>query len=470
MRSITIALLLALFISLGVGGCGKDKKGNTSPQVPTGMDMTGSRQGHAVAFADLDGDGVNDKLVGAPYARSDSSLFGMVLVYKGSTSGFGSMPMSVLEGGDNFGYTIVSTGDVDWDGQNDFAVGAIHGDGEDVSLSGSVTVYKGGGNGKIIKTLSGEWPMDKFGFSLAAADLNGDGRRDIVVGAPFNTKSPALYQAGAVYVFFGPDFVNKTALYATSKNKGLGWAVATGDINGDSRADLVIVTSTTDASWATTYSVLGFYGVPDGTSFAPSMTAPDITINSAASGFGEALEVVGNIDGVGGDEIAIGAPNAALTLAGVSSRDVGSVYLVSTTSGTIIDADARTPAGSIVARLDGETLFSRFGSSITTAGTDIAVGAPMADAGWTSLSGKVYVFKAADIAAGAPWSNARVLSGMVKNQGYGTSLAFADNALLIGAPRSNADTGGSAMVDPATGMAIPGGNSGGSSGGGGSCH
>jgi hypothetical protein len=215
----------------------------------------------------------------------------------------------------------------------------------------------------------------------------------------------------------------------------------------------------------------------EGTSFSPSIAMPDVTIKSAASGFGEALAVVGNIDGIGGNEIAIGAPNAVLTLAGVSSRDVGSVYLVSSASETVIDADAGTPAGGVVARLDGEALFSRFGSSISALGDidgmgkpDVSIGAPMGDVDWTSLSGKVYLFKGEDIAAGASWSNAMVFSGMAKNQGFGTSLAFGSNALLIGASRSNADTGGSAMLDPATGLAVPGGSSGGSTGGGSECH
>ncbi len=43
--------------------------------------------------------------------------------------------------------------------------------------------------------------MDKFGVSVAAGDLNADGITDLVVGAPFNTNDPALYQSGAVYVF-----------------------------------------------------------------------------------------------------------------------------------------------------------------------------------------------------------------------------------------------------------------------------
>jgi hypothetical protein len=362
---------------------------------------------------------------------------------------------------------------VDGDGKQDFAVGAIHGDGDDSSLCGTVTIYKGGGNGQVIKRLSGEWPMDKFGLSVASGDLNNDGNPDIIVGAPFNTNDPAVYQGGAVYAFFGPDFTSRVALYASSATKGLGWAVAAGETNGDGIADLII---------SATGKVLVFFG---NTSFSPAIHSPDVTITGTAAGFGKALSVIGNIDAVSGDEIAIGAPNAVLTLAGVSSRDVGSVYLVSAATGTLINVNAAVPPAGLLTRLDGETLFSRFGASLAAIGDidsggkpDLAIGAPMADVDWNILSGKVYVVKGEDIAAGDPWLHSSVFFGMVKNQSYGASLAEAvvsgpsgtNRALVIGAPRSNRDTGGTAMVDPATGLAVPGGSSGGSSGGSGECH
>jgi hypothetical protein len=116
----------------------------------------------------------------------------------------------VLNGDDNYGFSFVNVRDVDGDAKDDFAVGAIHGDGPDVSLSGSVTVFSGGRNwnydeglGKIVAKLSGEGPMDKFGLSIAAGDLNDDGIGDLIVGAPFNTHDPKFYQGGAVYIYFG---------------------------------------------------------------------------------------------------------------------------------------------------------------------------------------------------------------------------------------------------------------------------
>jgi len=464
-NKILFPLILCVLISMAVHGCGNS---NTSSLSGTTLNLAGGKQGQSVGFAEVDGDGIPDKIVGAPYATTTSDNTGALLVYKGTGMGFSATPEVILTGDDNLGYSFVNLGD-------DFAVGAIHGDGDDVSLSGSVTIYKGGGNGRIIKKLSGEWPMDKFGYAIASGDLNGDGIPDLVAGAPFNTNDPNYYLGGAVYVFFGPDFTTSVALHASSTNSGLGWAVATGDVNGDGVDDLLISASG---------KVLAFYG--NATAFSPNINEPDTTFKSASSGFGKAIAVIGDILGNGNKAIAIGAPTAVISLNTVTSRDVGSVYVVSAVSGTVsLDTAPTGTTGSFIARLDGETLFSRFGSSITALADidaggkpDFAVGAPMKDVDWNILSGTAYVFKGEDIAAGTPWADTSATEGMVKDQAYGASLAGVTlisgptgtmNALLIGAPRSSADTGGVAMVDLISGSTVGGGSSGGTDGGG-ECH
>ncbi len=413
--------------------------------VEKGIMLPGSRQGLSVGFVDADGDGIDDMIVGAPYATSFWNT-GALLVYRGYRDDrFSSSPFMRLAGDDNYGFSFVTLGDVDNDGMEDFAVGAIHGDGQDVSLSGSVTVYKGGkrgnyneGGGKAIAKLSGEGPMDKFGLSLAAGDLNGDGIKDLVVGAPFNTNDPAVYQGGAVYVYFGPDFTRKIALHASSLNNGLGWTVTTGDINGDGATDLCISASG---------KVLCYYGAPD---FNPSIDAPDVIIKSSSSGFGKALAVIGDLDGDGASEIAIGAPNAVVN----GETNTGSVYIVAGGTGKrTVNAD--TFSFDLFSRIDGEALFNRFGFSIISVGdiegdqmADFAVGAPMADANGLALAGKVYLFKGKDISGTTTLADSTVFEGVTKDQGFGTSLAVSkDGWLLIGAPRTNADAGAVFMVD-----------------------
>lgn len=441
---------------------------NSGNEVLKGVKLSGSRQGQSVGFVDVDGDGIADKIVGAPYAALFSST-GAVLMYKGDAQGgFSCSPSMLLAGDDNYGFSFVNLGDVDADGNEDFAVGAINGNGSDVSLSGNVTVYKGGRNrsrygacGKVIAKLSGEGPMDKFGVSLSAGDLNGDGVKDLIVGAPFNTIDAALYQGGAVYVYFAPDFTNKVALRASSLTKGLGWSAVTGDINGDHISDLCISASG---------KVLCYYSTQD---FNPLIDAPDVMITSASSGFGKSIAVIGDLTGDDFGEIVIGAPNAVIN----GNRDTGSIYIVKGGAGKrTVNVD--TPSPDLIVRIDGAALFDRFGFSLAAVGnidgdqrTDFAVGAPMSDANAFALAGKVYLFKGADISGSATLSNSTVFEGFTGDQGYGTSLGASKNGwLLIGAPRTNSDTGYVSMVDPSTGQIVPGGSSGGPSGSGDECH
>ena len=446
------ALSLILFLSFSGAAPAFDWSekggGKSGDKVLAGATLDVGKQGHSLGFVDADGDGIKDMIVGAPYAFTATNIGG-VLLHKGlADDEFSSLPSMLLTGDNNFGSSFVNLGDLDEDGMDDFAIGAMHGDGPDVSLSGSVTVFKGGspwnygeGLGKIIAKLSGEWPLDKFGLFMTAGDLNGDGLKDLVVGAPFNTNDPSVYQGGAVYVFSGPDFINRITLYASAANKGLGWSAATGDINGDHVADLCLSASG---------KVLCYYS---GRGFNPLIDEPDVTIKSGSAGFGKAMAVIGDLDGDGYGEIVIGAPNAAIN----EKRDTGSIFLIKGGTGTgirIINADDATSPDRI-ARIDGEALFNRFGISITAVDdidgdqmADFVVGASMADVGPFYLTGKIYLFKGMDISASTTLADATIFEGSAKDQGFGTALAAGENGrLLIGAPRTSADTGGVFLVD-----------------------
>lgn len=479
-----------ILLVLAAYGCGGSQgsssvetvnDGSMASSVMEGVTLMGSKQGQSGGFVDVDGDGIDDKVVGAPYATTDSAI-GAVLVYKGdSTGGFSSAPTLVLTGDDNFGYSFANIGDVDGDGKSDFAIGAISGSGDsdgdgvdDVSLSGSVTVFKGGGNGQVIRKIAGDEAMDKFGVSLAAGDLNGDGYPDLIVGAPFNTPSASFYQQGAVYIYWGnsstdTDFTTRTKISASSSISGLGWAVATGNVNNDSYSDLVI---------AAGRKALVFYG---GSTFD---TAADLTIDAYNSGDKtsdtfKSLAVV-DLDGDGKGEVVAGAPNATVN----STSNVGTVVIVKgTATGTVTVGTAQVPQApaSLIARINGTSLFDRFGASFavvpnmesseTPALSELVVGATTAnDYGTNYLSGRVYLFKSGS-RSGSTWTASSVFNGTTKDQSYGYFLAPAGGTkLLIGAPRSNMDTGGVSMVDLATGEVVAGGSSGGGGGGGGDCH
>lgn len=465
-------ILPVLCASLTAYGCGSGSSTmemqGSNTNVLNGVTLMGSQQGKSAGLADVDGDGIPDKVVCAPYATISTNT-GAALVYKGdSTGGFSSSPSSLLTGDDVFGASFVKLGKSSNDTAERFAVAALYGDGDAVSLSGSVSIYQGGSGGpQLIKKLAGEGPLDRFGFSLEAGDLDGDGYNDLIVGAQYNTPSSLLYQQGAVYVYFGPDFTRSIALRATSANKGLGWAVAAGDINGDGKSDLLISASG---------RVLAYYGgssFASGSSTPVSVDSPDVTFKSSASGFGKAMAVIGDVNGDGVTEIAIGAPNATVG----NNRDTGTVYIVKGTATGTVDLGTATPPADLIVKINGAALFDRFGSSIVPVGdvdgdgkTDFAVSAPLADVNTNDTSGKVYLFKGKDINASTTLANATAFKGSMIDQSYGTFIASAGTGrLMIGAPTANMNTGSVFMVDLATGEVVTGGSSGGSTGGGLDC-
>ena len=446
------------FMFYGCGSSGSSSmetvdNGQMASSVMNGVTLINSKQGQAGGFVDADGDTIPDKVVGAPYATTSTNT-GAVLVYKGDASGgFSSAPATLLTGDDNLGFSFAKLEKGANDTAEGFAVGAISGGGDgdnDASLCGTVSIYR---NGSAPIKISGEEAMDKFGYSLASGDFNSDGYADIAVGAPFHSPSATLYQQGAVYIFFGPDFTDagKVSLRASSANKGLGFAVAAGDINNDTYTDLLISAGG---------KVLIYKGVASGTAFQPAINSPNLTISNSATGFGKAIAVLGDYDSDGKNEIAIGAPNATVN----NNRDTGSVY--------IIKGDATTT----LAQMNGSNLFDRFGSSVASVPDmdgdnkpELVVGATMVNSDPNYLSGRVYLFKSSTL-SGSSWSASSAFSGTTKDQGYGTFLAPIGNGkLLIGAPRSNMDTGGVSMVDLATGQIVAEGSSGGGSGGGLDC-
>ena len=180
---------------------------------------------------DVDGDGIEDFIVGAPGNDSAyliSGQSGAVLFSNNGQSGAG------------FGTSVCRGGDLDNDGKLDYLVGSPDYVDSGGTKTGRVTAFSGATGNKI-------WSVDgaadsRFGRSLAApGDLDGDKQIDIVVGAPQQLDSGGN-KTGCVTVLSG---ANQSVLYkvfGASANDTFGHDVHTvgGDLDNDGTVDFIV--------------------------------------------------------------------------------------------------------------------------------------------------------------------------------------------------------------------------------------
>ncbi|XP_078385897.1 integrin alpha-8-like [Cetorhinus maximus] len=181
--------------------------------------------GYVVAVTDINSDGRDDILVGAPLFISHGldgkwHEVGQVYVYLQEQDGPFKKPTQTFTGTDKFGRfgsAIATLGDLDYDGYRDVAIGAPYA-GEDGN--GRVFIYLGHANGlhpKFYQELKGTWAPDVvsagFGFSLrGGSDIDANNYTDLIVGA-HDADKVLLYRARPVItaeaqIILTPDILN----------------------------------------------------------------------------------------------------------------------------------------------------------------------------------------------------------------------------------------------------------------------
>lgn len=311
-----------------------------------------------------------------------------------------------LDDDDQFGQSIANVGDIERDGVIDLVVGAP-GDDDGGADQGAVYVLFMDDNGQVdirqkISETEGNFNGaldggDRFGAAVAGlTDLNRDGFIDIAVGAPGDDDGGSDH--GAVWILnldaqgrvfthqkISSDVGNFTGVL--DDGDAFGSAVtAIGDLNRDGIIDLAVGVPGDDDGGVDRGAVWILFMNNDGTTFAQqkiSFTAGNFGGNLEDNDFfGSALANVGDIDGDGVNDLAVGTPGAD-----DGGADRGAVWILYlNTNGTVKgeikiaqnNAQFAGPLG------DGD----QFGSAITSLGdlnndgvADLAVGARFNDDG-----------------------------------------------------------------------------------------
>ena len=334
---------------------------------------------------DLNGDGFEDIIVGAPYATRNSNEFtGAGYVVFGKASGFAAdVALSALNGTTGFSITgtqVRSTagirmdgiGDINGDGYKDLIISANRYDSNTKTDNGAAYVIFGKSSfaslldinanialssitGSTGFRITGTTAGDELGWGISdAGDVNGDGFADFIIGTPNATVGGTV--KGAAYVVFGKasftsmldgnssfdvailDGSNGFRIAGGATGDRAGFSVCTaGDFNGDGYSDLLIGAPGAASSTAIpgqSYIVFGKATFSTG-----SINLANLGVNNS-DGFkisgiatrddlGYQVSAVGDLNGDGFDDIAVSSSRASpTTWSNGTGTGAGETYVI----------------------------------------------------------------------------------------------------------------------------------------------
>jgi hypothetical protein len=199
--------------------------------------------GRAVAFGDVDGDGRLDLILGAGGGP------GYVEVVSGADF---STRLYLFRGDlsvgneDQFG-RAVAVADLNGDGKAEVIAGAHVGDGGGLGDSGWVRVFDGA-TGAVLFQFNGTGARDHFGESVAVGDVDGDGQLDVIAGAEWGTLAGVPPGAGYVRAFDGATGDVLLEVHGSCDSDHLGTSVAVHDVDGTGRVNVLAGAPDGDAS------------------------------------------------------------------------------------------------------------------------------------------------------------------------------------------------------------------------------
>jgi hypothetical protein len=341
----------------------------------TGNQSSNELYGRAISPAgDIDADGVPDFAVGAANA---------VRIYSGATH----QVLHTVLGGGALGASLAPAGDFDLDGHDDLLAGAPKAGG-----SGAVVILSGL-DGSALHLYSGAAYDDNFGEAVAnAGDVNGDGRADYLVGAPYR-EVDGVENVGAAVIYSGADGSLLRTFVGTHYDGYFGSFLAgIGDVDGDGFADVAIVQRGLEG-------FLGVYSGFDGSS---------IRVHSPSSQFAPARQVagVGDLNGDGVPDYAAGSPD---TPAVPPHPKLGHVRVFSGLDGSVLH------------EFEGPVPGSLLGWAVDSAGDVDGDGLPDILIG--SAGGQLNAIGRVDIYSGSDWSLLQTFPGGSEVDSFGKSVA-----------------------------------------------
>jgi FG-GAP repeat len=297
----------------------------TSPAWTKYGTVNNEQLGYSVACAgDINLDSYSDIAIGSKQYTNGETNEGRVSVYYGgqpATMFVGSWFYESNTANANLGASVCSAGDVNGDGFNDLLVGAPN-----YGANGRAMIFYGAQLGLAATpdwTKDGTGASGQFGFSIACTgDINGDAYSDIIIGSPYFTQTST--NRGKAEVFNGgPSGTSATASWTVlggGANFNFGYSVASaGDVNTDGYSD-IIVSMPGDAKGR----VNSYHGSRAGLSTTNAWTTTGGASTGAANAqFGYSISNAGDINGDGFSDVITGSP---LYTKGQTNEGVTRVY------------------------------------------------------------------------------------------------------------------------------------------------